>query len=62
MAEHVASNKDGDRALEHIADERRRRQAFAAGAQDVGGADITGADAAQIRPAGEPRQQYAERN
>ena len=62
MTEPVAGDEDGDRALEHVADERRRRQTFAAGAQDVGGADIAGADAAQIRPAGKPRQQNAERN
>src|ERR1700730_17701511 len=62
MTEPVAGDEDGDRALEHVANERHRRQTFAAGAEHVGGADIAGADAAQIRPAGKPRQQNAEWN
>src|ERR1700719_2552640 len=49
-------------ALEHVAEQGRDGEALAAGAQNIGGADIAGADRAQIRRAGEPRQQNAERN
>ena len=38
-----------DRALEHVAEKRRRGETFAAGAQHIGGADIAGADGADIR-------------
>ena len=41
---------------------RRGGEPLAAGAQHVGGADIAGADAAQVGRAGEPRQQNAERD
>ena len=62
----AAKNMRGDQnrrgALEHVAEQGRGGKALAAGAQNIGGADIAGADRAQIRRAGEPRQQNAERN
>src|SRR5262245_65419116 len=51
-----------ERALERIADERRRREPLAAGAQHVGRADIAGADGADVGGAGEPRQDQSERD
>ena len=50
------------RTLEHIAQQRRRGELLVAGAQHIGGADIAGADAAQILRAGETRENDAERN
>src|SRR5262249_48975464 len=52
--------QDGEGAFERIADQRRRGQAFAAGAQHVGGADIAGAEGANVLRAGEPRQDQPE--
>ena len=40
--------EDRDRALEHVAQQRCRGEALAAGAQNIGRADITGADAANV--------------
>ena len=41
---------------------RRRGELLVAGAQHIGGADIAGADRAQVLRAGEPRQDDAERD
>src|SRR5262245_7161457 len=54
--------QDGEGAFERIADQRRRGQALAAGAQHVGGADIAGAEGANVLRAGEPRQHQPERD
>ena len=47
-------------ALEHVAEKRGGGERLAAGAQHIGGADIAGADRAQIGPAGRARQHDAE--
>ena len=44
----IAGDDHRDRALQRVADQRRRGEALAAGAQHIGGADIAGADRAQI--------------
>ena len=51
-----------DGAFEHVAEQGRGGQAFAAGAQHVGGADIARADRADVASAGEPGQDQAERD
>ena len=52
----------GGRALEHVAKERRRGEPLAAGAQDIGCADIARADRADIGSARCARQQKPEWN
>ena len=52
----------GRGALEHVTEERRRGEPLAAGAQHIGGADIAGADAADVGRAGQPRDDEAKRN
>jgi len=44
------------------ASQRQHRQALAAGAQHVGGADISGADRAHVRAAGGERDHQPERD
>ncbi len=51
-----------DGALEHVAQKRRGRKRLAAGAQHIGGADIAGADGAEVLRARKPRQDDAERD
>src|SRR5262249_14374220 len=60
-AEYKANHDDGNGAFKNVAGKGRRRQVFAPGPQHVGGADIAGADAAQIRPAGNAGQKHAKR-
>ena len=55
-------HKHGHRALERIAEQRRGGEAFAAGAQDVGRADIAGTDGADVGGPGQPGQNQAEWN
>src|SRR5262249_19600777 len=52
----------GERALERIADKRRRGEPLVAGAQHVGRAGIAGADGADVGGAGEARQDQPERD
>ncbi len=49
-------------ALEYVADKGRGSQPLAAGAQNVGGADIAGANGTKVGAAAELRQQDAERD
>ena len=58
----IRGDQYGDGALEGVAQQRRRGQSFAAGAQHVGRADIAGADAAYIGAAGGLRDQKPEWN
>ncbi len=58
----MRGDKNGERALEHVADKRRRGQILAAGAQHIGGADIAGADGADVAAAGRARDDEAERD
>ena len=58
----LGADENRHRSLEHVAEEGRGRQALLARAQHIGRADIAGADAAQIRAAGEARQDDAEGN
>ena len=48
------------RALERIAKKRCGCETLASGAQHIGGADIAGADGADVGGAGKPRQDEAE--
>ncbi len=50
----------GDRALQSVEEEGRGRELPVAGAQDVGRADIAGADGADVTEAGAARQHQAE--
>ena len=54
--------QDRGGALQHVAEQRRGREALAAGAQHVGRADIAGADGADVARAREPGQDQAERD
>ena len=60
-AKNKAGHRDGGGAFENIAGKCCGGQQLAAGAQHIGGADIAGADIAQIGCASEPGQQKAER-
>src|SRR5262249_10268161 len=52
----------GNCTLERIAEQRRGRKPLAPGAQHVGGADIAGADVAQVLGTGRRGEDEAERN
>ena len=58
----MRGNQHRRRAFEDVAEQRRRGQALAARAQHIGGADITGADGAHVRPARRARQDQAKGN
>src|SRR4029077_20635378 len=62
FAEQGGGQQDRDGAREHVAYECRGGESLAAGAKNVRGADIAGADGADIGAAGEPRQQEPERD
>ena len=61
-AQHRLREHHRQRALENVAEKRRRGERTAAGAQHVGRADIARTDLADIGSAGEARDQQAERN
>ena len=61
-AEPPCGKQHRDGALEHVAEQRRGGEPLAAGAQHIGGADIAGADGADVLRAGEPREHEPERD
>ena len=58
----MLDDKHRQRAFERIAEEGRRGEALAAGAQHIGGADVAGAERPDVGRAGKPRQDEAERD
>ena len=60
--EEKRSEDDGERRFQRVEDQRRRREALAPGAQNVGRADIARADRPQVAGAEEARQNDAERD
>jgi hypothetical protein len=52
---HPIDHQHGEGALERIEQQRRGREALAAGAQHVGGAEVAGADVAHVTEARGPR-------
>src|SRR6478609_7328978 len=61
-AAEIARDDHRDRALQHVADQRRRGEALAPGAQHIGGADIAGADRAQVLRSRQLGEDQPERN
>ena len=58
----MRGEQDRGGALERVAQQGRGREALAAGAQHIGGADIARADGAHVGPAGGARQDQPERD
>ncbi len=56
----MRSHPDGGGALQQVEQERERGKALVAGAQDIGGADIAGADLTEIAEPGELGEEQSE--
>ena len=56
----MARDQDGGRAFQRVAQQRRGREPLAAGAQHIGGADIAGADCADVAEARRAGEDQAE--
>ena len=58
----MGSDDHGCGAFKRVADERRSREVFSAGAQHIGGADVAGADFTDVLRAGEAGDDEPERD
>ena len=56
----IAADQRRGRALQHVEQQRQRREALVAGPQHIGGADVARADLADVAEAGGARDQQTE--